>query len=189
MSIQSNINQTLSLAGVLMGMNPEVQKMNKVNSVRRESRAYEKTAKGVVADAQAKMKKATTPEEAQAVNVELANRGEPLAEKALALKKQAFEVDPSFKRLEQIEKGEKDLANMQAIARDVRWNAEAPMRAKAKEEAELARAEAKAKAKAETEAKRVEKSRNFAKMITAGVPGLSFNPEEYEPPKPKKGDK
>lgn len=33
----------------------------------------------------------------------------------------------------------------------------------------------------------IQRSREFAKMITEGVPNLSFNPDEYIPP--KKGDK
>lgn len=43
----------------------------------------------------------------------------------------------------------------------------------------------KAEEKVATRNEEIQRSRDFAKMITEGVPNLSFNPDEYVPPERK----
>lgn len=44
---------------------------------------------------------------------------------------------------------------------------------------------AKAEEKVAARSEEIQRSREFAKMITEGVPNLSFNPDEYVPPERK----
>lgn len=103
MSIQSNINQTISLAGALRGMNPAVAEKAHINSLRKQAKAYGK----VYADIWDKAY-AGKAEVSQEENLKTIEELKPLAEKGLELQTAAYEALPSPKRYEHLKETEKD---------------------------------------------------------------------------------
>lgn len=172
MSIQANINQQLSLAGVLLTQNPAskaaAERRQEKTSLKRQEQAINKAL--------------------EAIGPSNAAR-EPYGEDLAAIKKRQFELDPSAEtwadyKGTQTRKVAESPADEEEIIQE-RYEAESREQAINNRVSAMLQADRSAADAITAERARILKSRDFARMITEGVPNLSFNPNEYVPPERK----
>lgn len=170
MSIQANINQQLSLAGVLLTQNPATkaaaERRQERTSLKRQEKAINKAIEATGADIAAK---------------------EPYGEDLAAVKKRQFELEPSAKTYADY-KGTQTIkvAEIPADEEEIiqeRYEAASSEQAINDRVNAMLEADRSAANAITAERARILRSRDFARMITEGVPNLSFNPDEYNPPK------
>jgi hypothetical protein len=172
MSIQANINQQLSLAGVLLTQNPAAkaaaERRQERTSLKRQEQAINRAIEATGSDIAAK---------------------EPYGEDLAAVKKRQFELDPSDKtwaeyKGTQTRKVAESPADEEEIIQE-RYEAAASEQAVNDRVSAMLEADRSATDAVSAERARILRSRDFARMITEGVPNLSFNPDEYVPPERK----
>lgn len=168
MSVQANINQMLSLAGILASQNPTLQAKVKRRTELSSLSKQEKALRTAIA----------------AIDANIAAK-EPYGEQLSEVKKKQFELNPtdeSFKAYTDITP--KRVATTEATPEEIaqeRYESEQ----KESEVNQYMQADKKASEAVEKRNAEIKKSREFAKMITEGVSNLSFNPNEYVPPERK----
>lgn len=172
MSVQANINQMLSLAGILASQNPSLQAAVKRKSELSRLNKKEKALRTAIA----------------ATGANIAAK-EPYGEQLSDVKKKQFELNPTdetFKAYEDItpKRVSETAADPDEIAKE-RYENEQKQQEVDQELQRLKNADKSASAAVEKRNTEIKKSREFAKMITEGVPNLSFNPSEYVPPERK----
>lgn len=170
MSIQANINQQLSLAGVLLTQNPATkaaaERRQEKTSLKRQEQAINRAVEATGSDIAAK---------------------EPYGEDLAAVKKRQFELDPSAKTYAEY-KSTVPTTVLEAPADEeeiIQERYETASREQAINDRvnAMLQADRSAADAINAEKARILRSRDFARMITEGVPNLSFNPDEYIPPK------
>lgn len=192
MSIQSSINQTLSLASLLVSQNPEVkaagEKAAKLRDLSRREKAIALHGEGLtestMSTIRAGMRREGTevPEEAMKITAKLDALGEAHAgfrAERTAIAKEKASIDPTRENVEAYVSRRVDELEIAASERKLDEIIES---SRVKREAAKAESDAALASRKEE----VDKSRAFAKMITEGVSGLSFDPDTYEPPERKK---
>ena len=193
MSIQSSINQTLSLASLLVSQNPEVkaagEKAAKLRDLSRREKALAEHGEGLtestMSTIRAGMRREGTEvpeEEAMKITAKLDALGEAhdaFRAERTAIAKEKASIDPTRESVEAYVSRRADELEIKASERKIGEMIEA---GKAKREAAKVESDAALASRKEE----VDKSRAFAKMITDGVSGLSFDPDTYEPPERKK---
>ena len=189
MSIQSGINQSLSVASMLLTQNPALraqgEKAAKIQDLNRKEKNIKERVSALSTQGEhlgyaiKRREGVELPrEESDAIMAQMEAIGtavDELRDEGIELAKERANIDPTDKNVKTYVDR---LAEKGRVARSK----------KAVEEIFTKKAEADAAAEARVAERRaeVEKSRSFAKMITEGVSGLSFNPDEYEPPERKK---
>lgn len=174
MSIQANINQTLSLASLLMGSNEAIQasarKRRELKNLASQEQAIKSAIEVTGSDIAAKE-----------------SYGEQLTE----IKKKQFELDPTKESFQAYKSTLPTTvteveAEPEEIAKEIYESEKAENEIRSMVDA-MHRADKSAMEASEVEAERLKRSREFAKKITEGVSGLSFDPNYYTPS--KRGDK
>ena len=172
MSIQSNINQTISLASLLVSNNESLQAAARKKRESANLAAQEEAVKSAI--------EATGPDIAAKA---------PYGEQLTEIKKKQFELNPSaesfnaYKSTRPTKVAEAE-ASPEEIASEIYESEKSKQEIRSMVDAMHAADRAAIDAsKAETE--RLKRSRDFAKKITEGVPNLSFDPNEYMSPKRK----
>ena len=172
MSIQSNINQGLSLASLLLSQNPEIKAVGDRRAKERELQRQEKALTTAI----------------ESTGSDIAAK-EPYGEKLSEVRKKKFELNPtpeSFKAYE--DATPKRVSTVEADPEDIakeKYESEQKQQEVDKELQRLKDADKSASEAIEKRNEEIQRSREFAKMITEGVPNLSFNPDEYVPPERK----
>ena len=172
MSIQSNINQTISLASLLVSNNESLQAAARKKRETANLALQEEAVKSAI----------------EATGSDLAAK-EPYGEQLTEIKKKQFELNPSAESFAAYKstmptKVTEAEADPEEIASEIYESEKAEHEIRSMVDAMHAADKAAIEAsKVETE--RLKRSRDFAKKITEGVPNLSFDPSEYTPPKRK----
>ncbi len=181
MSIQSTINQGLTLVSLLASQSPELRAMSEH---RREAAKFEKrqeTYNQALASAAERREKAeanipegrhtpTVEEEAEARTLDELDEALEVAGENLA--KERFEFDPTVENYDAIVDFRRDVHRRNVI----RERGEAMRLRNEQSQATLEEA-------LKTENERIANSRNIARLITEDIPGLDFDWQSYVPPR------
>lgn len=181
MSIQSTINQGLTLAGVLASQSPELRAMSER---RREAAKFEKrqeTYNQALASAaeRRKIAESNIPEGGHTLTIEeeaeertLDELDEALEVAGENLAKERFEFDPTVENYNAIVDFRRDVHE-----RDIIRERSDAMRLR-NEQSQATLEEA-----LRTENERIANSRDIARLITEDIPGLDFDWQSYVPPR------